>query len=347
MKLFKFTLLGLLLAFAGTTYAQQADAERLEALVTTLASDDFKGRGFGTSDGTKAANYIIQQFRSAVIQPIWADGYLHPFDYRDGILNIRGNNIVGVIHSEDPELSEEYIILGAHYDHLGWELDGTDTVVYNGADDNASGVASIIEIGRLLNENKEWLGRSVIIIAFDGEEIGLIGSNAFVDAKILGEDPLISKESIVAMINLDMVGMYEAHGGVDLLGWGLLKDSEQILNDAKKDSPIEITKTTGSIPGRTDTTPFGNIGIPAIHVFTDTESPYHKPEDDSDLLDYEGMAVIVDFVTTVVNNISTIPELPKSKEMEKIAEQGSMKRFNPGVVLNIGSSNFDYKEEYY
>ncbi len=107
--------------------------------------------------------------------------YLHPFNHREGILNIPGNNVVGVVRGNNPDLKDEYIVLGAHYDHLGWKISGGDTVVYNGADDNASGSASLIEIGRNLAQRKGELGRSVILVAFDGEESGLIGSNHFLN----------------------------------------------------------------------------------------------------------------------------------------------------------------------
>ena len=185
--------------------------ENLEKHVYTLASDSLLGRGFGTEQGVKAAEYIADQDRSAGIEPV-NGSYFHPFNHRSGILNIAGINVAGIIPGNDPELKEEYIVLGAHYDHLGWKVKGGDTVVYNGADDNASGTATIIEIGRNMAANQGSLGRSIIIVAFDGEESGLIGSTHFV------ESSMVPPDKIKLMFSLDMVGMYKAHNGLDLVG---------------------------------------------------------------------------------------------------------------------------------
>lgn len=326
--------------------AQNADAQRLEKAVTYLASDAMMGRGFGSAEGRRASLYVRDQFAEAGIAP-FVDGYFQEFSHRTSVLNITGYNVVGIIEGRNPDLKDEYIVLGAHYDHVGWELQGEDTVVYNGADDNASGTASIIEAGRLLAGQKELLGRSVILVAFDGEESGLNGSRAFVKKFIDAEDPLVPAEKVVAMFSLDMTGMYEAHGGVDLQGIELLADSKELLARAQERAPASITKSDDRIPNRTDTAPFGAVGIPSIHVFTGLESPYHKPEDDSDLLDYQGMATVVDFVVALTAELSTAPEVPGSRQMEVIAERGPMKIFNPGVTLHTGSSYHDYNNDFF
>ncbi len=327
-------------------FAQKADEARLEKMVTDLASDAYLGRGFGSEGGRLAAAYIKDQFQEAGIDPL-LESYFHSFDYRNGILNITGYNIVAIIPGSDPELKDEYIILGAHYDHLGWELSDGDTVVYNGADDNASGVAAIIEAGRILAERSDLLGRSVILVAFDGEESGLIGSKAFVSELLTGDGAVIDSASVATMFSLDMVGMYEAHGGVDLQGMEMLTDYQQLIADATTYVPVDIVKMNGSLANRTDTAPFGKIGVPAVHIFTGTESPYHQPEDDSDLLDYSGMALIVDFMASLTRELSTIPEVRVSKELEAVAEKGKMKIFNFGVTLNTGSAHHDYKNDFY
>lgn len=327
-------------------YSQKAEVSYLEEMVYELASDSYKGRGFGSKEGLKAAQYIAGQFEKNGVDPFFKE-YLVPFQARAGVINPAGNNVVAWIEGSSPELKEEYIVLGAHYDHLGWEFDEGDSVIYNGADDNASGVASIIEIARLLQQEKEWLGRSVLFIAFDGEESGLLGSKAFVKEFILAdEDPAIDPSQVVAMFSLDMVGMYEAHNGIELLGFELFSDHEQILADALSDAFIEVNHTDGTIQRRTDTGPFARAGIPSVHVFTGMESPYHKPGDDADLLDYQGMAKVVDFMQTLVQELSTIPEIRKDKLLEGTAERGPMKIFNPGIHMNLGSSHHDFKNDF-
>ena len=327
-------------------FGQKADESRLESVVTDLASDAFLGRGFGSEGGRLAAAYIKDQFADAGIDPL-LESYFHSFEHRKGILNITGYNVAGIIPGGDPELKSEYIILGAHYDHLGWELRDGDTVVYNGADDNASGVASIIEVGRILVKRPDLLGRSVIVVAFDGEESGLIGSKAFVSELIKGEKAVIDSASVAAMFSLDMVGMYSTNEGIDLLGIEMLTDYEQLIADATTYMPVDIARMDGSLPGATDTAPFGKIGVPSVHLFTGMKSPYHKPEDDSDLLDYEGMAVVVDFMAALTRELSTIPQVRVSEKLEAMADQGRMKYFNPGVTLNTGSAHHDYKNDFY
>ncbi|MCF8226697.1 MAG: M20/M25/M40 family metallo-hydrolase [Bacteroidales bacterium] len=328
-------------------YGQHADEQRLREIVSTLASDEYLGRGFGSKGGDMAAEYIIGEFRASGIEP-YVDGFRQDFVHRLGILNIEGANIVGIVRGNDPALSDEYVIIGAHYDHVGWKMEENDTVVYNGADDNASGVAAITEIGRLLTETSGKPGRNVIIVAFDGEESGLIGSKAFVRDFITVEDAPIQPDKVVAMFSLDMVGMYDTHGGLELNGIELIKENRNLLSAAQEIAPVEVIKTNDKIPNRTDTAPFAAIGIPSVHTFTGTESPYHKPEDDSDLLEYEGMTLITDFLAALVGEISISEKIEKNRQMESIAEKGSyMKYFNPGVILNTGGTFFDYKNDYF
>jgi len=250
--------------------------------------------------------------------------------------------VARVIPGNDPDLKDEYIILGAHFDHLGWKISNGDTVVYNGADDNASGTASIIEIGRNLVTQKESLGRSIIIVAFDGEESGLIGSNHFL------KDFIVPPEKIKLMFSLDMVGMYEAHGGLDMAGVKRLTNHEQVIVDLAKKYNISIKKANRSIEQRTDTAPFGNVGIPAIHAFTGTESPYHKPEDEAGKLDFEGMALVANYISAVVHQLSSAENLSKMQgPQEGQTDLSGTKIFRPGIRLGLGSSRHIYRAEFY
>jgi len=332
----------LLVLAAGVTVSLSAQfstsPELLKQHVFYLASDSLLGRGFGTEQGLEASDYIARRFSEAGIEPYEGD-YFHPFTHRTGILNIRGRNVVGVIPGSDPELRGEYIVVGAHYDHLGWKVSDGDTVVYNGADDNASGIASIIEIGRNLAGNAESPGRSIIIVAFDGEESGLIGSTHFV------EDSTVSPEKISLMFSLDMVGMYKAHEGVDLHGVKQLTGREWLTGELAAKHDLVVRKSDGQVVQRTDTAPFGNRGIPAIHVFTGTESPYHKPEDDADLLDFEGMAVIADYLSDALLQLSRAGSISDLQPVEETAVKDRI--FTPGVRLNLGSGHHEYPEAFY
>ncbi len=316
-------------------------AKQLEKHVYKLASNAFMGRGFGTEEGAKAAEYIAKQYKNAGIEPL-RGSYFHPFNYRSGILNISGTNVAGIITGSDPNLRDEYILLGAHFDHLGWKMHRGDTVVYNGADDNASGTATIIEIGRNLASKKETLGRSIILVAFDGEESGLVGSNRFI------KDTLVPLHKIKLMFSLDMVGMYEAHGGLDLAGVKLLTDFEQIVGKLANEYNVTITKANKSLEQRTDTAPFGAIGIPAVHAFTGTESPYHKPEDVAEGLDYQGMALVTNYLSAAAQQLSSAENISR---LQGPGEGRSIppgpKVFRPGIRINAGTNHHNYQDEFY
>ncbi len=338
----RFILLAVVFVMAANLSAQfTTSSEQVKEHVFVLASDSLLGRGFGTPQGLKAAHYIAEQFALAGIEPL--DGaYLHPFNHREGILNIPGNNVVGVVRGNKPELKDEYIILGAHYDHLGWKIVNGDTVVYNGADDNASGSSSIIEIGRNLVERKEELGRSVILVAFDGEESGLIGSKHFLS------DSTVLPHQVSLMFSLDMIGMLEAHKGLYMKGVTLLDDSDYLIEALAKKYKLTITKANSKIEQRTDTAPFGEMGIPAIAPNTGSESPYHKPQDTSEKLDYEGMAQVVNYMseaTLFLSTRETLSKMPPLVAGEPVAHQ--LKVFQAGVRLNMGSGNHLYKDQFY
>jgi hypothetical protein len=312
-------------------------AESLEKHVHFLASDQLLGRGFGTPQGKEAAEYIARQFKEAGVDPLNGT-YFQPFMGREGILNIPGINVVGLIPGNDPALKEEYIVLGAHFDHLGWFTDHGDTIVYNGADDNASGTASIIEIGRNLAASQASLGRSVIVVAFDGEESGLIGSRHFLN------DSVVPPHTIKLMFSLDMVGMYEAHKGLNMKGVNLLYDAGLVTGELAGKYNITISKANKSIEQRTDTAPFGAMNIPAIAPNTGSESPYHKPEDTAEALDYEGMARITNYMSEVTQVLSSHENL---SAMTGLAEGEVLKPevFSAGLRWNVGSSKFNYRNE--
>lgn len=316
-------------------------SSNLEKHVNTLASESLLGRGFGTPQGKLAAEYIAQQMENAGIAPLHGS-YFHPFSHREGILNIEGINVAGIIPGNDPLLKNEYIVLGAHFDHLGWKISEGDTVVYNGADDNASGTAALIEIGRNMAVSKASPGRSIVLVAFDGEESGLIGSTWFV------ENSTIPPHRIKLMFSLDMVGMYNTHGGLDMVGVKMLTDYEYVVGELAGEYGIKVTKTNKSVGQRTDTAPFGNIGIPSIHAYTGLESPYHKPGDTADKLDYEGMAKVTNFISSTtlqLSKASTISNLPALDEGADLVAR--TKTFRPGVRVNMGTGYHNFKNEAY
>lgn len=328
-----------LVSFVGYLNAQQFDAEKLKKHVYTLADDSLMGRGFGTQGGRMAEEYIVSQFKDAGISP-WNGSFEHPFINARMMVKIEGCNIIGWVEGSDPILKDEFIVVGAHYDHVAYRIEDGKKIVYNGADDNASGTATVIELGRWLTKNRHLLKRSVILIAFDGEEAGLIGSNYLVKSEQIPVD------KVKVMFSLDMTGMLSKYGGIDLVGNETLDNGATLLNDLAAKHSITVKNDGKKIEGQTDTAPFGKKGIPSVHVFTSTVSPYHQPEDDANLLDYDGMIKIAEFMTDVIVQLSSTETLTPDKQF-LASVSGKGLRFKAGFRLGMGAANHNYQDEFF
>jgi aminopeptidase YwaD len=305
--------------------------------VTILASDSMSGRAFGFPEKALAVDYITKQFQLAGFKPV-GDNFVQDFIEIEGLSLINGKNIIGFIEGSDPVLKNEYIVVGAHYDHMGWKEKNGSKIIYNGADDNASGVATIIETGKILYARKDKLKRSIIIAAFDGEEAGLIGSSAFVTSK--------SAESlnIKSMFSVDMVGMFSKNNGIELVGLNSIKKGEDFARKIAVHEDVSISKTSDRIEMQTDTWSFGKKNIPAIYVSTGLLSPYHKPEDDSNLLDYAGMGKVVKLLSEIVYEMANMDRIDPEKRFIR-------RSINPiimtGWMLSAGNNHDLYKSTFY
>lgn len=334
--------LALLISFAiilSSTIAQKVDVNLLKKHVYTLADDSLMGRGFGTQGARMAADYIVEQFSDAGISP-WDGSFKHPFLKNKMMFKIEGCNLIGWVEGSDPVLKDEFIVVGAHYDHVAYRLEDGKKIVYNGADDNASGTSTVIELGRWLVKNRHMLKRSVILIAFDGEEAGLIGSNYLV------KNNQIPVDKVKMMFSLDMVGMLSKYGGIDLVGNSTLNNGDTFLNGLAAKHSINVKKEGKKIEGQTDTSPFGKQGIPSVHVFTSTVSPYHRPEDDANLLDYDGMVKIADFIADAIVQLSSTETVVPDKQF-LASVSGTGVRFNAGFRLGMGAANHNYQDEFF
>ena len=341
----KLILILLLVLLSGKfSYADDPNLKnRLRTHVKILASDSLQGRGLGTDGAEMARNYIVEQFQDVGIQPFGED-YLQKFSFRQNLAWIPAVNIVGVVKGSDPVLKDEYILIGAHYDHLGYDIQNDEKRVFPGADDNASGVAAIIELGRYFSQNQNLPGRSLLIVAFDAEESGLLGSKHFV------ENSPVPVENIRLMFSFDMVGMYDANNGLHLKGMASLENGDVWAESHAEEYNIRLRQTGSDIARRTDTEPFGRAGIPAAHVFTGQKSPYHKPEDQYHLLDYEGMVIIHNFMKGFLSNLSAEPQLLQSSSfIASVLQESSLvgRRPSVGFLLNTGSGFHRYPDEFF
>lgn len=315
-------------------------ADDLKEHVYFLASDSLEGRGLATESGRKAAAYVADQFKKSGLKKI-GDSYFHPFHARIGQTMLEGRNVVGLVEGSDPELKNEYILIGAHYDHVSYRFTDGEKIVYNGADDNASGTSAIIELGRFLQKNRKSLKRSVILVAFDAEESGLIGSGELVKQNIVDND------QIKLMFSIDMIGRYQESNYIILGALDGLKDAVKTVRPLAEKYDLKIKRTGGEVSNRTDTKPFGDAGIPAVYVTTGIVGPYHKPEDDRETLDYEGMERISKLMadyTTILANEATLE--PANRLVSESKTKGlPLIRF--GFKSGLGGSSNVYPDEFY
>lgn len=293
----------MLLFVSSITFAQ-TQQDRLTRHVYTLAGDSLRGRAAGSEDAAKAAAYIVAQFEEIGLQPYFEEGWYQPFE-RNGKTY---KNVVGIIPGNDPVLKDEYIIIGAHYDHLGVMNDE----IYNGADDNASGTATIIELARILQAQQSQLKRSVIIAAFDAEEIGLWGSN-YLSRKL-------DLSKVKLMMSIDMVGWLAKGKTLHFEGVATIRNGERLLREEaqRMNMAISLKDFETSIFGATDTQGFANKGVATLYVTTGLKSPYHRPEDDPELIDYEGLDKITNYLADVTMRFATEEDFAPSGKISSI-----------------------------
>lgn len=288
-----------------------ADSTAIRNDVAFLASDKLEGRGTGTPGNDSAAAWIARRYGQLRLSAPFP-AYLQPFQARsaqDAHLGTSASratqNVVGLLRGTDPVLRDQYIVIGAHYDHLGRSSEssldpGAADAIRNGADDNASGTATVMELARLLSANPPR--RSVIFVAFSGEELGLLGSQWFV------EHLPVPSTSIVAMLNFDMVGRLRDD---KLIVYGTATATElpellQTANTAAGDSRLKVTGI-GDGFGPSDHSSFYAKDIPVLHFFTDLHDDYHRATDDSDKLNAGGTARVVDLALRMTRAIADRP----------------------------------------
>ena len=245
---------------------------------------------------------------------------------------VQTQNVVALIKGNDPILKNEYIVIGAHYDHLGFGGQGSGSrepdvhEIHNGADDNASGVAGIIEIAEKLASVKNQLKRSVIIIAFDAEEMGLLGSTYFT------KNSLVDLKSIDAMFNFDMIGRLDKESNKMLVnGTGTSIEAEKILDKHKKNFKLELAYSPEGY-GPSDHAAFYGENIPVFFFTTGAHPDYHTPKDDTELINFEGEKLVADFAFDVIMDVAN-----RSEDLSfQIAGPKKQVRYGRALKVTLG-----------
>ena len=307
-------LLGTVLATQLT--AQQASApslsktaKRAQTDVKVLSADELGGRLTGTAGADSAAAYVARRFAQIGLQPA-PGGWFQPFTISKdapavqhaNLGELNSKNVIGIIPGHDPALRNETVIIGAHYDHLGLggfgSLDPDSTGrVHNGADDNASGVAALFAIATRLKAAPT--ARTVVFIAFSGEELGLLGSDYYVKHPVY---PLTATE---AMINLDMVGRLK-NDKLIVYGTGTATEFPALLDSLNWYAKFDLRPQPEGY-GPSDQTSFYAAKIPVLHYFTDLHGDYHRSTDDWEKINADGLVRVADFAAGMATALGNRP----------------------------------------
>ena len=253
---------------------------------------------------------------------------------------VKTQNVIAYIEGSDEELSKEYIVIGGHYDHLGFGGPASSSrmpdsvAVHFGADDNASGIASVMEIAEKLVKKEKQLKRSVIVMAFGAEEIGLIGSKFFTS------NTTVDLKDIKAMINIDMVGRLKESNDLLVGGVGTSAEGEELLNSLLGDKKLNLSLSHNGF-GPSDHASFYIENIPVFFFSTGAHADYHTPLDVVEMVNFTGLKLlndyIYDLVVDVVNrdkNLTFQEAGPKGK-----AKPSRSSRVKLGIMPNFGKSD--------
>ena len=248
--------------------------------------------------------------------------------------DVPAHNVVGVIEGSDPVLKNESIVIGAHYDHLGRGGEGSlaprPGEIHHGADDNASGTAGVIELARIFSTQRPKLKRTLVFIAFGGEEEGLLGSNYYVN------HPLMPLDKTVAMINMDMIGRMKDRKLV-IGGVGTAKEWRPLITTSANNA-FELTMNEDGY-GPSDHSSFYSKQIPVLFFWTGTHNDYHKPSDTSEKINYADEVRILSLVARIVSEVdSTDPRLTFTTAKSDPPRGGGF-RVYLGTIPNYADSN--------
>jgi len=325
----------LFLSCSGQT-TRQPDVRTLEETLMHLCQTGFEGREAGSEQDSIVALYIADRMEAYGFEPLFEDGPLHRFKVRD----LESYNVVMVFKTGKQTGS---VLLGAHYDHLGMGGPGSgslrpDTLaIHPGADDNASGVAAAMETARLLVRQscRRKLGKDIIFAAFGAEEKGTLGSAKLADTL----DQLGLLPSF--MINLDMVGRLR-DSVLQISGTGTFEKADSLLFARLDENAPLVLKTSPGGYGPSDHSVFYRHKVPVLFFSTGAHTDYHTPFDSPDKINYNGMAAIVSYVTTVAGEIVREDYVPLYRETAQ--PESSVERAAFKVSLGV-IPDFTYEGE--
>lgn len=304
-----------------------------------LSDDKLGGRMTGSPGADSAAAYLARRFEQVGLQSA-AGGWFQTFTVAKEapvaqhahVGGLRGKNVMGLLPGRDPVLRNETVIVGAHYDHLGLggfgSLDPDSTgKVHNGADDNASGAAMLLRIAERLAQSPP--GRTVLFIAFSGEELGLLGSAHYV------KQPIYPLSGTLAMINLDMVGRLRDNRLI-VYGARTAKEFPALLDSLNWHAAFDL-KAQGDGYGPSDQSSFYAAGKPVLHLFTDLHEDYHRTTDDWEKINVEGFERVTDFTVGIITALANRPTRLTPVEVAPEPPPSTTAAATPGYGAYLGT----------
>jgi len=331
---FKFLLAAALLCVAQVIFSQEISEKNLRKHVTYLASDKLKGRGTGTPQELMAAKYIAKQFKKIGLSPKGDNNtYFHKFGFKkssdphgnveEKAPQVYSQNVAGYLDNG----AANTIVIGAHYDHLGMGNDhnsldaNPEGKIHNGADDNASGVSGVIELAQYLAKNNVKEAHNFLFLCFSGEELGLIGSKRYT------EYPTIDLTKVSFMLNMDMIGRLNAEKRIVVGGVGTAPEFVPLFKSIATDLSVKMDSAG---VGPSDHTSFYLKNIPVLFFFTGQHSDYHKPSDDTELVNFPGEKQVLELAAKA---LMSLDKQPKLQFQETKSNEDNTPRFK--VTLGI------------
>jgi hypothetical protein len=293
--------------------ANSITKDEVQQFVDTLADDSFEGREAGSRGGRAAGNFLMKEFEKLGLAPA-GNGATYFQDFGRS-----SRNVLGLVVGSDPGLKSEVIVLGAHYDHVGYgratNSFGPVGYIHNGADDNASGVSGVLEVAEAIRLLPAPPRRTILFALWDGEEQGLLGSQHWL------ANPTVDRSRLVLAINMDMIGRLR-QSRLEVFGTRTLPGSRRTFSQANRDLNLDID-FSWLMKSDSDHWSFFSRSIPSIMLHTRLHENYHRPSDDAHTVNAAGIEAVSRLALLALLELADREQLGKFRDESRREHQGT------------------------